>query len=188
MLCIAGASACTPAVPPAPSGQDRTVDTRQDTLVVTVLAPTTAQFPDLEADVLCSRTRARTGLAVLSWTGESALGAQPMRLDVAVEKSGFERGEFVSADPAVPGAPFRPATARVLAAAKARAFDIRIAAAEDARFTTATRPPSRSIVVEGLEPGVTYSLRLAVRTERGWSPAPTIRVQGPTCPADMERP
>jgi hypothetical protein len=188
VVCLHGAIAlsCTPGAP-ASKPAEVIIPPRSDTVQPAMLPPSEAQFPELAADVACSRTRLRTGLALLTWVGGDAVGQQPMRLDAAIEKDGFERGEFVTAEPVAPGAVFRPATPRAVDATKSRGFAIRIAAAEDARVAIGPRAPSRVIVVENLEPGVNYFLRLAVRSDRGWSPAPTIRVQAPTCPADTPR-
>jgi hypothetical protein len=142
------------------------------------------QFPALAVRTGCSVTKLRTGYAVVTWGGGRTIEST-LRLDVAADKRGFERGEFVSASPLSPGGRFTAARATLAHAPVARPLDIVIAGQEDTRIAAATQPLSRAVVIERLEPGVNYFIRIAAREGTGWVPGPTLRVEAPTCPADM---
>jgi hypothetical protein len=145
------------------------------------------QFPALDVRTGCSETKLRTGYAVVSWGGPLTVDS-PLRIDVAADKRGFERGEFVTAAPAASGASFTPASARLLGKPVSRPLDITIATAEDARIAKATLQQNRAVVIERLEPGVNYFIRVAARSGDHWVPGPTLQVEAPTCTADMRNP
>lgn len=145
-----------------------------------VLATDTLRSPSLRVAVACSRTKLRTGVAIISGEPVAAVGAPDLRLDVAVDKEGFARGAYATLLPLSGGRAFRPnASAAEL---YARALDLRVA---DEGAVPAPKPDG-AVVIERLEPGLNYFWRVARRTDRGWIAGEIVRVEAPTCVADMQ--
>lgn len=160
-----------PTVPPATGDATRDMVLDTDTL----------RSPSLRVEVACSRTRLRTGVAIISGEPLAAVGAPDLRLDVAVDKEGFARGAYTTLLPLSGGRTFRKSAPA--AELYARALDLRVATGEDARLTPKA---DGAVVVEQLEPGLNYFWRVARRTDRGWVAGEVVRVEAPTCVADMQ--
>jgi hypothetical protein len=185
-ILIAACSRSAPTVTPDRASSDRSVaESTLQNVDVALLPEDAKQFPELEVTPLCSRVAPRSPLAIISWTGPMTLSSN-IRLDVAVDPEGFARGEFITAPRPIPGAGFSPAGKLLQAKVLGRPFRLRIASAEDTRVAIGILRPQRAIVVEGLEPGVYYFLRLAALSARGWIPSPIVSIEAPTCPADFK--
>lgn len=158
----------------------------------------------LEVEGFCSDTRLRTTNARLTWrvasggagAGVSDLAQVPQRLETTVFKGGFERGQFVAL-PIGPAAADRPVLAIAGAPATQaqaqtpprRAFQIRLISVTAPRpATAATDSAERVAVVENLEPGVTYTWRIASDAPGGRVVSPPVTLRAPICPADMVEP
>lgn len=159
----------------------------------------------LDIEGFCSETRLRTSNARITWRARSAaiagmasLGAAPQRLETTVFKGGFEKGLYVVlpiGDAAAdrPIAAIAPAVPGVAGAAQQpltrRAYQIRVIAVTAPRAAAAAADSSEmDAVVENLEPGVTYTWRLAVDAPAGRMVSPTVSLRAPVCPADLVEP
>jgi hypothetical protein len=149
----------------------------------------------ISCEVFCSATRLRTGSARIRWSaGRGGAAAQALAANArqAVEATvfyqGFEKDLFVTL-------PVGPVPARAVPAAGAaaqgrqgrplRAFDLQIVAAEPRAAAAApSGEPEMSVVVEGLEPGATYTWRVVIDAA-GRILSPTVTCEAPVCPADM---
>lgn len=167
--------------------------------VVTEAAPEAAAESGvaLVCEVYCSETELRTALARLRWAQvpgqgpEAASPPLPQRLDATVFHDGFAKDLYVSL-PLAPGqepaAAVPSATVSRRGQAELRAFQIRLAEGEPLFSAQGTRPEEdeNAVVVENLEPGMSYTWRLVFAGAAGGA-APTVTCQAPVCPADMVR-
>lgn len=159
--------------------------------------------PGLTLDVegFCSETRLRTANARFTWrasapalgAGTPSLAGATQRLETTVFKNGFARGQFVAL-PIGEASADRPvaAIAQTPAAQQAplrRAYQIRLITVNAARAAAANDGASEmDAVVENLEPGVTYTWRLAVDAPAGRVVSPSVTLRAPVCPADLVEP
>jgi hypothetical protein len=151
----------------------------------------------IEAVGFCSSSRPRTSNARLTWRATTtALGADvanlsaaTQRVEATVFKNGFDRGLFVAL-PVAAGAGDRPVAAVAQAPVAQqlttrRAFQIRMTAVTAAPTPTAGDAGSEmEAVVENLEPGVTYTWRLAVDAPTGRIVSRPVTLRAPICPTD----
>lgn len=147
----------------------------------------------LTCEVYCSETELRTALARLSWrvvpggAADAAEASAAERLDATVFPDGFAKGLYVSLPISATGeAVAQPADAVVRQGrARLRAFQIRIAEVEEprSREDAPGEALEHAVVVEDLEPGMTYTWRLVL----AGGAAPTVTCAAPVCPADMVR-
>lgn len=150
----------------------------------------------IEAVGFCSETRPRTSNARLTWraaegalgAGVASLSATTQRLEVTVFKNGFDKGLFVAL-PIGAGAANAPVAAVTQSAAAEqlrtrRAFQIRLTGVNTAREAATADVGEMEAVVENLEPGVTYTWRLAVETPGGRLLSRTVTLRAPICPTD----
>lgn len=152
----------------------------------------------LVCEVYCSETELRTALARLSWRvvpgSEAEAPAErsattPRRIDATVFKDGFEKDLYVSlpvsqeeSEGATPSA-----TAARQGQGELRAFQIRLADVDppESAPAFARGEEESAVVIENLEPGMSYTWRLVM--ERAGAASPTVTCQAPVCPADMVR-
>jgi hypothetical protein len=110
-------------------------------------------------------------------------------LEATVCKGGFDKDLMVSL-PIGQTALERPVAPQVRNQGRpTRAFQISLIEVERPRTEAAAAdaPAEMSAVVEGLEPGVTYTWRVAIAAASGRIVSPTVSVQAKVCPADMVR-
>lgn len=150
----------------------------------------------LTAETFCSETRLRTSNARFRWNITKTalavarvdnLAATKQSLETTVYKNGFEKG-LSTALPigAVPANQPVAAVAAQPRQAQVRAFQLRLVEVDLARAQAVTDTGSEvSAVVEGLEPGVSYTWRVAIDTAAGRIVSPPVRFTAPVCPADM---
>lgn len=150
----------------------------------------------LTAETFCSETRLRTSNARFRWnitrTALAAarvdnLAASKQSLETTVYKGGFEKG-LSAALPIGAVTPDRPvaAVAAQPRQAQVRAFQLRLIEVDLTRAQAVTDTGSEmSAVVENLEPGVSYTWRVAIDTAAGRLVSPSIKFNAPVCPADM---
>lgn len=155
----------------------------------------------LEVEGFCSETRLRTVNARVTWRaaapalapGAASLAGATQRLETTVFKNGFDRGQFVAlpiGDASVerPVAAIAPPAAAQQAPAR-RAYQIRLIAVNASRPSAAVAGAAEmDAVVENLEPGVTYTWRLALDAPAGRLVSPSVTLRAPVCPADLVEP
>jgi hypothetical protein len=159
-------------------------------------APTPRVEPRLTVtvEVVCSDTKLRTSNARVQWSmpraaldasGLARLTAAQQSLEATVYKNGFDKGLLVSL-PISPATPDRPVMPRATSQPPLRAFQITLIGLEQPRATLAPGAADEmGAVVEGLEPGVNYTWRLAIDTPSGQIVSPPTTIQAPVCPADL---
>jgi hypothetical protein len=152
----------------------------------------------ITAESFCSQTKLRTTNARIRWSipkttaearGIADLAATAQVLEATVYKNGFDKDLMVSL-PLGQTALERPVAAQVRGsqARPLRAFQISLIEVERPRAeSVAGTTPEMGAVVEGLEPGVTYTWRVAITTGSGRMVSPTVAVQATVCPADIVR-
>lgn len=147
------------------------------------------------AESFCSQTKLRTTNARIRWSiprataearGVASLSTATQVLEATVYKNGFDKDLMVSL-PIGQTALERPVAAQARGQARPpRAFQISLIEVERPRANIAAEAaPEMSAVVEGLEPGVTYTWRVAITTGSGRVVSPTTSVQANVCPADI---
>ena len=166
------------------TAQQATPQSVEDSIVIT-------------AESFCSQTKLRTTNARIRWSmpaataqarGVASLSAATQVLEATVYKNGFDKDLMVSL-PIGQTALERPVAAQVRGQARTpRAFQISLIEVERPRAEIAAdAAPELGAVVEGLEPGVTYTWRVAITAASGRIVSPTVSVQANVCPADMVR-
>lgn len=164
------------------------------------LAQTAQQVPRVESsltvtvDVFCSDTKLRTSNARIRWSMPRAaleasglvnLAAAKQSLEATVYRDGFEKGLLVSL-PISQATPDRPVAALVQEKQpKLRAFQFSLINIEQPKGALAAQGGEMGAVVEGLEPGVNYTWRIAIDTASGRIVSPSVTSQAMVCPADM---
>jgi hypothetical protein len=169
---------------------------------------TSGQTPSLglTCETYCSRTKLRTVNAQIRWIdpnvtlGEKADatgGPIEQELQTTVFKDGFTDGRFAtfpSIEPSGVSPQVAPAREGQQPPTQLRAFDLRIvgvvrprAMGEAGRDLLKLSPEQRasSVVVEGLEPGLTYRWRIRYRSNADWQTSAPVICRAPICPADM---
>jgi len=155
----------------------------------------------VEVEPYCSETKLRTSNARIRWSmPKEALEAHKLTafagakqsLEATVYLQGFEKGLLVSV-PLAQASPERPLRALVEEKKpKVRAFQFSVIGYEQAKEarTLEGGGAGMSAVVEGLEPGVNYTWRIAIETESGQIVSESMTSRAVVCPADMapERP
>jgi hypothetical protein len=117
----------------------------------------------------CSATRPGVAALNVSWQGARRdLGRQ--RLDITAHKDGFERGLFVTLDRIERGASTRRPAAKNL---PVRFF--RTALDLTATSVAVVTPGSLRVVLDGVQPGLYYFVRLSTEGPRGRSVGPVVR-------------
>ena len=169
---------------------------------------TSGQTPSLglTCETYCSRTKLRTVNARIRWIDPNVtLGQRPdatggpveQELQTTVFKDGFTTGRFatfpsIDASGATPTlAPPREGQQQPT---QLRAFDLRIVGVICPRATGEASPDllklspeqrTSAVVVEGLEPGLTYRWRIRYRNNAEWQTSDPLICTAPICPADM---
>jgi hypothetical protein len=153
---------------------------RRDPLELPVLRSPVDPTIQLQVQTDCSRTKARTPLAVVSWNAPAAAqGLQ--RVDLTVYKQGFDKDIYSMVWPLERGQNPRPSSAAKLLG---RPADGSLGAhVETVAFEADTG--RATVTFEGLEPGLLYLWRVCRLTERGWVPGQMARASAPACPADL---
>jgi len=141
----------------------------------------------------CSPTKLRTSNARIHWRipAEALVAARIASLDTArqslqatVYSQGFEKGLFVSL-PLTEATPDRPLAARAPEKiSKVRAFQFSLIQIERPK-AAAENSTEMAAVVEGLEPGVDYTWRIAIESDPGRIVSLPTTSEASVCPADM---
>jgi hypothetical protein len=149
-------------------------------------------------ETFCSETKLRTTNARIRWSlpraalaaiNLTSLSAASQRLEVTVYKNGFDKGLSVALpiSAATPARPVLPlAQTPQTSATQPRAFQIRLIEIEQPRAADAAAT-EMGVVIENLEPGVTYTWRVAIDTPAGRIVSSPTRCQARVCPADSIR-
>jgi hypothetical protein len=164
------------------------------------LAQAPQQTPRVEprltitVEVFCSDTKLRTSNARIRWSlpraaldagGLASLAAAKQSLEVTVYKDGFDKGLLASLSVSQ-ATPDRPVVPQARTKQPLRAFEIALIGVEQPRTGLAPDGGGEmSAVVEGLEPGVNYTWRIAIDTAAGRIVSPSVTSQALTCPADL---
>ena len=145
-------------------------------------------------EVFCSSTKLRTVNARLRWTvATPALAELTARtttrqsVEVTVYKDGFAKGLSATL-PLGAASAERPIAAVVPATRPAlRAYQLQIIEVERPRAleSAAGGGSETGVIVEGLEPGMNYTWRVAVETPDGKVVSAPVTCQALVCPADM---
>jgi hypothetical protein len=148
----------------------------------------------LTVEAFCSDTKLRTSDARIRWTMPSdALEAAGVRdlatarqiLETTVYKNGFEKGLLVSV-PVAQATPEKPIRAQAQGRnAAVRAFQFSLIQIEQQKARGDGGPMQMGALVEGLEPGVNYTWRIAIQTASGKIVSPSVTNQAMVCTADM---
>jgi hypothetical protein len=167
-----------------------------------VLAQTTQPATRVEAKLsvevepYCSETKLRTSNARIRWSVPkealeayklTALAGAKQSLEATVYRDGFEKGLLVSV-PLAQASPERPLAALVQEKKpKVRAFQFSVIGYAQPKESRAVEggEAEMSAVVEGLEPGVNYTWRIAIETESGRIVSESTTSRAVVCPADM---
>ena len=132
----------------------------------------------VEAETRCSDYRMRSPEAVVRWRVDSSAvpksnlvneleAARDFRVDFSIYPDGLERGEFQSI--VVPKNSVADPTAHL---------DLP---------KGATHPSAgREMLLEDLQPGVTYRVRVLALTSQGWLASDRYMFRAPICPVDMD--
>lgn len=158
----------------------------------------------MRCETYCSRTKLRTANAQISWVDpsvtvgrERAAGAGPVeqQLETTVFRNGFAEGLSASFPTLEPSPDIRPEAAPAIRQRNLPALErLRIvgatrprAAGEAANDIMRLSPEQRaaSVIVEGLEAGLTYRWRIRFRTNGDWQTSEPVVCAAPICPADM---
>jgi hypothetical protein len=160
----------------------------------------------LMCETYCSRTKLRTANAQIRWIdpnvtlgdrADATGGPIEQELQTTVFQNGFTDGRFAtfpSLDPSGDTPQVAPARDGQQQPTRLRAFDLRIvgvtrprATGEAGRDILKLSPEQRatSVVVEGLEPGLTYRWRIRFRSNADWQTSDPVICVAPICPADM---
>jgi hypothetical protein len=166
-----------------------------------VLAQTAEQSARVEprltvtVEPLCSDTKLRTSNARIRWSipkaglevsGLTSFVGANQTLEATVYKNGFEKGLLVSV-PISRVTPDRPVAALLQEKTpKLRAFQFSLIAVEEPKAALTQEGGSEmAAVVEGLEPGVNYTWRIAINGPSGRTFSAPATSQARVCPADM---
>jgi hypothetical protein len=156
---------------------------------------TQASDPDgltITCETFCSDTRLRTANARIRWHATtpaqeaSTRATGTARLETTVFAAGFEKDLYVSL-PVTAGARERQPVAMAPLAKDERplrAFQFRLLDVEPLVRSEAGTS-QQGVVVEDLEPGITYRWRLVVDAAGGRRVSPVVSCEVPVCPADM---
>ena len=148
------------------------------------------------SETFCSDTKLRTTNARIRWSlpraaltsaSLTSLAAARQTLEVTVYKNGFDNGQLI-AIPIGPASPDRPVAPlpQTGPGSQLRAYQIRLIELEQPPAApSADAPSAMGAVVEDLEPGVNYTLRVAIDSPGGRLVSPPTRVQARVCPADL---
>lgn len=154
----------------------------------------------ITVEMFCSPTKLRTTNARIRWSipkmaldaiGVPNLAAAPQHLEFTVYKNGFDKGLMVSLPirQASPNSPVLPLAQPQARQTQLRAFQIRLIELEPARTPAgADAVHEMGVVVENLEPGMNYTVRLAFDTPSGRIVSAPVTTQATVCPADMVEP
>jgi hypothetical protein len=147
----------------------------------------------ITCEVFCSDTKLRTSNARIRWydtkadaQASSAASARPT-LQATVFAQGFEKNLYVTVPVGADASPQAPGEAAAVTQRQRplRAFQFRVLQLEQAR-ASALGTPESGIVVEDLEPGMTYRWRLATSGAVAGQ-SPVVACKALVCPADMVR-
>jgi hypothetical protein len=157
--------------------------------------PPQHEEPKLVVNVedFCSPTKLRTSNARIHWrvSGDvlaaariNSLSTARQSLQATVYNQGFEKGLFVSI-PLTQATPDRPVAVRAPEKlSKLRAFQFSLIQVDQPK-AAAENSNEMAAVVEGLEPGVEYTWRIAIEADSGPLVSSPATTQAVVCPADM---
>lgn len=146
-------------------------------------------------EVFCSDTKLRTSNARIRWSmpraaldakGLASFAGAEQGLETTVYKNGFDKGLLVFL-PVSPATSDRPVVPQAQTKQPpVRAFQISLIEVEQPKTALAPEAASEmGVVVEGLEPGVNYTWRIAIDTGTGRIVSPSVTSQALVCPADL---
>ena len=156
----------------------------------------------MRCETYCSWTKLRTVNVRISWAdpnltlgrmADAVAGPIEQQLQTTVFRNGFADGQFATFSTLEPLPDARPVLAQP-SQPQFRAFDLKIigvtrprASGEGARDILRLSPEQRrsSVVIEGLEPSLTYYWRIRFRTNSEWRTSEPAMCIAPICPADM---
>lgn len=163
-------------------------------------AQSAQQTPRLEPRLIvtvegfCSETKLRISNARIRWSmpraaldasGLTSLAAARQSLEVTVYKGGFDKGLAVSL-PISSASPDRPIVPQTRTRPPhPRAFQISLIGVEQPAAPATAAVAEMGAVVEGLEPGVNYTWRIAIDTPSGRIVSPQVTTEARVCPADL---
>jgi hypothetical protein len=131
----------------------------------------------LQAEVFCSPTQIRTGMARISWqASEEEIRVQ--QLQVTIFKQGFEQGVFGSISPLQE----KQLTLSGLARER-RAVTEGLQRLNAVLYSYDPKEQKVTVELSDLEPGLLYFLRLQSGDKTVGS---VLKVEAPICPADIE--
>ena len=149
----------------------------------------------ITCEVFCSDTKLRTSNARIRWYSTkpgpqaTSLASAKPTLQTTVYAQGFEKNLYVNV-PVGPDAPQRaPVAAAPTGAGRQRplrAFQFVVLRLEPPRSSAADTPES-GIVVEDLEPGMSYRWRIVAEGAGTAITSPVVMCKALVCPADMVR-
>lgn len=150
----------------------------------------------VEVESYCSETKLRTSNARIRWSMPkeslaahkiAALAGSRQSLEATVYRDGFEKGLLVSV-PLTQASPEKPLAALIEEKKpKLRAFQFSVIAIEQSKERVADEigVSTMGAVVEGLEPGVNYTWRIAIQSDGGRIASAPATSRASICPADM---
>jgi hypothetical protein len=135
-----------------------------------------------QVEVTCSETQLRTPIATVTWRLRPGREeADGMRVDVAANKQGFAKGQFVKLFLG-PAPRLEPSAGLAREADGTLGKTLSLEVEGGGRELAGDRARVR---VRNLEPGVLYFWRPAERAGREWAGARAVRVEAPVCVADI---
>lgn len=149
----------------------------------------------VSAEVFCSETKLRTSNARIRWSmnaealeasGVKSFSTATQSLEATVYKNGFEKGLLASIPISHATRDRRVAAQAQGKSSKLRAFQFSLIEVDEPK--TAVGPEGggeMAAVVEGLEPGVNYTWRIAIETAAGRIVSAPTTSQAQVCPADF---
>jgi len=122
----------------------------------------------------------------LETSGVKSFATATQTLETTVYKNGFEKGLLASI-PISPATRYRHVAAQAQGKnAKLRAFQFSLIAVEEPKAALGAEGGGEmAAVVEGLEPGVNYTWRIAIETAAGRIVSAPTTSQAQVCPADF---
>lgn len=150
----------------------------------------------VEVEPYCSETKLRTSNARIRWSLPkealeahrlTALAGSRQTLEATVYRDGFEKGLLVSV-PLTQASAEHPLAALIEEKKPTlRAFQFSVVAIEQPKEGLAAESGGSTMaaVVEGLEPGVNYTWRIAIQTDSGRIASAPATSRAQVCPADM---
>jgi hypothetical protein len=157
--------------------------------------PRTESALAVTCEVFCSQTKLGSSNARIRWSVSSpalaasgvSLATAKQSLDVSVFYKGLDKGLYVTL-PISGRTPQRAVAPQGQSKQAAlRAYQFQIVEIEQPKTPQAAESTSgqMGVVIEGLEPGVNYTWRVAIETPSGKVVSAPVTCQASTCPVDL---